>query len=102
MQAVSHADVAKEKLNLWPGPLCGGQRPLRTLIRPQTIDGVSICGQKTRRAKEAFLQVVVVPEVFGGERVNLSERYDYPVKPIMLLRSNFVRAMETAWQMRQC
>lgn len=24
------------------------------------------------------------------------------VKPIMLLRSNFVRALETAWQMRQC
>jgi len=24
------------------------------------------------------------------------------VKPIMLLRSNFVRALETAWPMRQC
>lgn len=24
------------------------------------------------------------------------------VKPIMLLRSNLVRALETAWQMRQC
>ena len=44
--------------------------------------GVSICRQRTRGAEDALLQVVVVLEVFKGRRVNLSERYDYPVSKV--------------------
>lgn len=39
---------------------------------------MSIYRQERRRAEEALLKVVVVRAVFGGERVNLSERCDYP------------------------
>jgi hypothetical protein len=42
--------------------------------------GVSICRKRTRHEDEACMQVVVVPQVSGYERVNLSERYDYPKK----------------------
>jgi hypothetical protein len=49
----------------------------RDVIRSET-EGVSICGQERSHAEEALLQMVVGLAVFGGERVNLSERYDYP------------------------
>ena len=52
--------------------------PLRNSLAE--IDGVSIYRQERRRAEEALLKVAVVLAVFGGERVNLSERYDYPSK----------------------
>jgi hypothetical protein len=39
---------------------------------------VSICTRSTKRPEEAVLQVLVVFGVFGGKRVNLQEKYDYP------------------------
>ncbi len=51
----------------------------RDVIRSE-MEGVSICGQERSHAEEARLQMVVGLAVFGGERVNLSERYDYLLK----------------------
>lgn len=39
---------------------------------------VSICTSRTALLRLALLQVLVVIDVFLGDRVNLSKKYDYP------------------------
>ena len=41
---------------------------------------MSICTESTRGPRRPVLQVVVAPIVFVGQRVNLQEKYDYPLK----------------------
>ncbi|SDC44791.1 hypothetical protein SAMN05444679_10392 [Variovorax sp. CF079] len=50
---------------------------------------VSICTRRTPLLRQAILQVLVVIDVFRGDRVNLSKKYDYPCLQRLAARLRF-------------
>ena len=46
---------------------------------------MSICTESTTGPREPVLQVLVAARVFVGQRVNLQEKYDYPLQSLFQL-----------------